>query len=137
MSADEHIIEARRWLQYAREDLETAETLLTHTLVFRQICWLTQQAVEKMFKAALFALQVNFPRAHDLDLLRNLLPASWQVKEQFSDLAEMTEWAVESRYPGNWPEAIESDAEKALEQAKQIWNVIGEDIQKHLPVLLE
>jgi len=34
MSADEHIIEARRWLQYAREDLETAETLLTHTLVF-------------------------------------------------------------------------------------------------------
>jgi len=29
MSADEH-----RWLQYAREDLETAETLLTHTLVF-------------------------------------------------------------------------------------------------------
>ena len=49
----------------------------------------------------------------------------------------MTEWAVESRYPGNWPEAIESDAEKALEQAKQIWNVIGEDIQKHLPVLLE
>ena len=90
-----------------------------------------------MFKAALFALQVNFPRAHDLDLLRNLLPASWQVKEQFSDLAEMTEWAVESRYPGNWPEAIESDAEKALEQAKQIWNVIGEDIQKHLPVLLE
>jgi len=104
---------------------------------FRQICWLTQQAVEKMFKAALFALQVNFPRAHDLDLLRNLLPDGWQVKERFSDLAEMTEWAVESRYPGNWPEAIESDAENALEQAKQIWNVIGEDIQKHLPVLLE
>jgi len=90
-----------------------------------------------MFKAALFALQVNFPRAHDLDLLRNLLPDGWQVKERFSDLAEMTEWAVESRYPGNWPEAIESDAEKALEQARQIWNVIGEDIQKHLPVLLE
>lgn len=35
----------------------------------------------------------------------------------------MTEWAVESRYPGNWPEAIESDAEKALKQAKQIWGV--------------
>lgn len=137
MSGDEHIIEARRWLQYAREDLQTAELLLAQTLVFRQICWLAQQSVEKMLKAALFGLQVDFPRAHDLDLLRNLLPDGWQVKEQFPDLAEMTEWAVELRYTGNWPEAIEPDAEKALEQAKQIWNVIQEDIQQHLPDLME
>ena len=81
MSADEHIIEARRWLQYAREDLQTAELLLAQTLVFRQICWLAQQSVEKMLKAALFGLQVDFPRAHDLDLLRNLLPDGRHVKE--------------------------------------------------------
>ena len=137
MSADEHVIEARRWLQYAREDLETAETLLTHTLVFRHICWLTQQAVEKMFKAALFALRVDFPRAHDLDVLRNLLPDGWRVKDQFPDLAEMTEWAVESRYPGDWPEAKEIDAENALNQAKMIWNVVGKDIQQNLPDLME
>lgn len=137
MNMDEHIVEARRWLQYSREDLQTAETLLTQTRIYRHICWLAQQAVEKMVKAALFGLQIDFPRAHDLDLLRNLLPDSWKVKDQFPDLAALTEWAVESRYPGDWPEATESDAKFALEQARDFWKVIKEDIQHHLEDLLK
>ena len=33
------------------------------------------------------------------------------MRTTHADLAELTQWAVETRYPGDWPEAIRSEAE--------------------------
>jgi HEPN domain-containing protein len=62
-------------------------------------------------------LEIGFPRCHDLDALRNLIPVSWQLKEEHPDLADRTEWAVEARYPGDWPDATEEDARSAVRTA--------------------
>lgn len=51
------------------------------------------------------ARHIQFSFRHDLDALRNLLPDDWAVKQQQPDLAELTEWAVEARYPGDWPDS--------------------------------
>jgi predicted nucleotidyltransferase len=42
--------------------------------------------------------EVIFPKNHDLDRLRDLLPKGWKVKEEFPDLGALTIWSVESRY---------------------------------------
>jgi len=129
MSEPENVHEARRWLKYAREDLQTADLILGHpTIAYRHVCWLSQQAVEKVLKAALIFLQVEFPRTHDLDILRNLLPGEWEAKMVSPDLADMTEWAVESRYPGDWPDATESDARIANALAKKISEAMEIDL---------
>jgi len=97
MNDTEHRAETRRWLRYAREDLEGAETLLERRIVVpRHICWLAQQSVEKAIKAICIFLGLDFPRRHDLDALRNLVPDDWQVKTEHVDLAALTEWAVEA-----------------------------------------
>ena len=44
---------------------------------------------------------IDFPYTHDLNALRNLLPDSWPVR---ADLADLTEWVVQARYRGEWPE---------------------------------
>lgn len=45
MSDPELIVEATRWLRFAREDLGTAEHMLAEgSFVPRHICWLAQQA---------------------------------------------------------------------------------------------
>ena len=44
-------------------------------------------------------MEIEFPFTHDLDRLRDLLPEGWRVKTEFPDLAELTIWAVEARYP--------------------------------------
>jgi len=94
MSEDEHIGEVRRWLRYAHEDLVLAEALVGQPgVAARHICWLAQQSVEKALKAALIFLRIDFPRRHDLDVLRDLLPADWSVKRSTPDLADLTEWA--------------------------------------------
>jgi HEPN domain-containing protein len=129
MSEPEPLAEVRRWLRYAREDLEAAESLLAEeTHAPRHPCWLAQQAAEKALKAALVFLEVDFPRRHDLDALRNLLPGDWLVRSQQPDLAELTEWAVEARYPGDWPDASEENAQRAVQQARAVYESVRGDL---------
>ena len=132
MSEAEHIAEAQRWLRYAQEDLIAAESLVgQRTIASRHICWLAQQAAEKALKAVLVFLQTDFPRRHDLDALRNLIPVGWQLKEEHPDLADLTEWAVEARYPGDWPDAIEEDARAAVQRARAVWQSVCRDLASH------
>ena len=120
-SPDPVVTEALRWLQYCNDDLAAASHLMAGTLTSpRHTCWLSQQAAEKALKAALILEEVDFPFIHDLDRLRNLLPSGWPVRETHSDLAELTEWAVESRYPGGWPEPTDDDASRAMSQARSV-----------------
>ena len=118
---DPVVTEALRWLQYSKDDLDAASRLMAGTPTSpRHACWLSQQAAEKALKAALILEEVDFPFTHDLDHLRNLLPDGWSVHDTHSDLAELTEWAVESRYPGGWPEPTDDDASRAMPQARSV-----------------
>ena len=115
---DPGVADALRWLRYSTEDLDVARLLLASSpLVPRHVCWLTQQSAEKALKAALVLEGVAFPFTHDLDALRNRLPEGWLVRTIHSDLAELTQWAVETRYPGDWPEVTEEDAVRAESEA--------------------
>ena len=132
MNATDRLVETVRWLRYAEEDLITAETLFSQPhVVPRHACWFAQQAVEKALKAVLVFLEIDFPRTHDLDLLRNLVPDSWQFKEVCPDLASLTEWAVEARYPGDWQEATHAEADTAVEQARIVWESISTELTQH------
>ncbi len=117
----EHLTEVRRWLRFAREDLAAAQASLRyHGFVPRQACFLAQQAAEKAPKAILVFLQVDFPRRHDLDALRNLIPPDWSVTLEPLHLQVLTEWAVEARYPGDLPEPTDEDAREALSLAQAV-----------------
>lgn len=132
MSSTELLAEVRRWVRFAREDLDAAQTLLSDEgLVPRHVCWLAQQAAEKALKGALTSQEIAFPFRHDLDALRNLLPDGWDVKRQHPDLAELTEWAVEARYPGDWPDATGEDARRAAEQARVVYEAVLTDFLQH------
>ncbi len=110
--------EALRWLRFSAEDLDVALRLITGTSTAPQhACWLCQQAAEKALKAALILEEIKFPFTH-VDALRNLLPHGWPVRDSHADLAELTEWAVEMRYPGDWPEPTEVDAIRAESEAR-------------------
>lgn len=132
MSESDRNVETRRWLRYAHEDLLAAEaTLKQEDMLPRHACWLAQQAAEKAIKAVLVFLQIDFPRRHDLDALRKLAPDGWQFKVNHPDLAALSEWAVEARYPGDWPDAVEADAQAAVKQARAVWESVYADLAQH------
>ena len=85
-------------------------------------------------KAALVLEEVEFPFTHDLDALRNLLPGSWSVRDTHPDLAELTEWAVETRYPGDWPEHTDADATRAVSQARSVHDSVAAEFRRRGPL---
>lgn len=132
MQATDRRAETSRWLRYAEEDLITAETFLKHPSVPpRQACWCAQQSAEKAFKAVLIFLGIDFPRTHDLNVLRNLVPDTWHLKAAHPELASLTGWATEARYPRDMPEITNADASKAVEQARAVWTSISTALAEH------
>lgn len=131
MSAPELVSEANRWLRFAAEDLKVAQNLLaSNESAPRHICFLAQQSAEKALKVALVLEGMDSPFRHDLDALRNLLPNTWPVCREHSDLAQLTEWAVEARYPGDWEEPTAMDAEQAVLQARGVYDSIATEFKQ-------
>jgi HEPN domain-containing protein len=129
MKADE----AKTWLSYAKSDLDAAHALREKGDYFpRQICFLSQQTGEKALKAILVYLGINFPKTHDLDLIRELIPAGWKVKEEFPNLYELSVWAVESRYPGHTPDVTEHEARETLQLAEAVFDAVDTELREHM-----
>ena len=125
--------EAKRWPEYAETDLRAAHTLLESGEFFpRQVCFLSQQCGEKAIKAILVFEEVNFPKNHDLDRLRDLIPDGWKFKEAFPDLAELTIWAVEARYPGDTPDVLETEARETLHLAKSVFDAVKAELEQRM-----
>lgn len=120
-------------MNYAEADLRAAYTLLDCGKPFpRQICFLGQQCAEKTIKAVFVFENVNFPRNYDIERLRDLAPGGWKLKEQFPDLAALTIWSVESRYPGNTPDITENEARETLKLAKSVFDVVSTELQERI-----
>jgi HEPN domain-containing protein len=110
------------WIQYSLDDLLAAKyLLLVEDWKFpKNICFLCQQSVEKIIKSIHIYENLNFAKIHNLNSLRNNLPDGWTIKESYPDLSELSEWAVEVRYPGDLPVPTIDDAVAAYDLAKAI-----------------
>ena len=129
--SDELRSEVAIWRRYALEDLKQAERLLeSREAVPRHPAWLAQQAAEKALKAVLIWLQINFPYTHDLDAIFRLIPEDWVVKNVEADFYRLSEYAVDTRYPGNWPDLSHDDAEKAVIDARRVVDAVEEDFKQ-------
>jgi HEPN domain-containing protein len=125
--------EAQRWITYARSDLDAAYLLLEKGEFFpRQICFLSQQAGKKALKAVLVYLGIYFPKIHDLDRLRELIPKGWQVKEKFPQLYDLSVWSVEARYPGHTPDVTDQEARETLQLAKAVFDTVDAELHERI-----
>ena len=59
------------------------------------------------------------------------MPDGWQLKNTHSDLADLSEWATEARYPGDWAEPTNEEAVGAVEQARAVWTSVTAELAKH------
>ena len=112
-----------RWVAFAENDLLTAEILLREK-VWNQVCFHSQQAVEKMLKSAL--LQSERPRTHKIgDLLRRTEALKLSDALQ-SELRLLDRFYIPSRYPDALPGMLEdgmpteADARESLVAARAL-----------------
>jgi len=121
--ADEEIIceLVDQWLRIAHRDLLTAKQGFDAGIVITEtICYHCQQAAGKALKAFLVRYQVEFSKTHNIITLLNLcssVDASFQKLEKADDL---TDYAVEIRYPDDWYEPSLEEANKAFQLAQKV-----------------
>jgi len=128
---DKRLSETQRWMSYARRDLLAGQVLLNQTDNFNtQICFQAQQAAEKAIKAGIVFLGAKPQYIHDLDRLRDLLPSDWCCYKDHPDLSELTQGAVDLRYPGEMQQSSLGEAKALLQQAEDVYNSIRQDFEE-------
>ncbi len=124
----------RQWLEKAQRDYNTSGHLLSAEGVYLEaVAFHAQQAAEKYLKALLVWNQTEFPKTHDINFLFTLLSDSEPgLAAILAEAAILTTYAVEYRYPGDYPDITPKDAEKAFEIAGRVRQAVLQRLPKFL-----
>lgn len=88
---------------------------------WEDLCFEAQQAAEKAVKAVLRSSEIDFPKTHDIGELLALLNQSGQkVPQELWKADELSQYAVETRYPGPAEPVTRSEYRKALAVARKV-----------------
>lgn len=110
----------REWLNRARSNLARAR-VVEPEFYLEDRCFDAQQAAEKAMKGVLLALGVIFPYTHDLTRLGDLIRASGEeVTQPLIDAADLTVYAVTTRYPDLGEPVTPQEHRRAVEIAEAV-----------------
>jgi HEPN domain-containing protein len=135
-------LHAARWLASAEGDLVIARAAdRDDDAPPRGAAFFVQQALEKALKSILVWEQIDFPRTHDLEALARLLPPTWDLPLPTTELARITDFAVETRYPGEADDLIgpvtDAEADSALTLVTELVVLITDSLVARGLVRLE
>jgi len=115
-----HPEDPRDWLDRARSNLSLARARPPGVLL-EDLCFEAQQSAEKGIKALLLSRGISFPFIHDLARLLSLLEqAGEKIPDTVKRAAELTPYAVMTRYPGLAEPVTEDRYKDALEMADAV-----------------
>ena len=111
------------WLKRARSNLERAKMgKVTQGILYEDLCFDAQQAVEKSLKAILIKLNQSFPKTHSIGILLKLIEeAGVEIPENINKAKPLTTYAVDSRYPGDYEPVSKEEYEEALKIAEDVF----------------
>ena len=112
---------AQEWLKRAKGNLARAKQPKPKEAFWDDLCFDAQQATEKSIKAVLVHRQIDFPRTHNIRALLELLdPTGSQISKEIWQAVDLTNYAVETRYPGPAEPVTRSEYRKALAVARKV-----------------
>ncbi|TGM01495.1 HEPN domain-containing protein [Leptospira jelokensis] len=118
------------WLMHAKSDLALAKLGDKNDILLNQLCFHAQQVAEKSLKAVLIKENVEFLFTHNIKTLILSLPDQIEKPSFFEELAILTDYAVATRYPGDYEEILEAEYAKEAELAELVYNWASQFIEK-------
>lgn len=119
--------QVRNWIEIAEEDLRVAKHSFTleSNIPYRIICYHAQQCAEKYLKAFLVSKLIEFPYTQSIDYLLKLIQPIEPITEILNDACELTNYAIAKRYPGEYKPLTKQDAEKSVQLAEKVKELIS------------
>ncbi len=123
---------ANEWLQRAKSNMARAKAgRVSPDILYEDLCYDAQQAVEKAFKSVCIICEIVFPKTHDIAYLIELLEKGGvEVPENLQNAKLLTGYAVETRYPGDYEPVDEEDLRKAIEIAKEVLKWVKKEMDE-------
>lgn len=114
---------AAAWLRIARSELAVADGPYDPDALPGVYCYLAQQSAEKAIKGVYVHRGIEPPRIHEIHVL---LAGLDDVPEPVGRAVRLSEYIVETRYPGDMPDATVADRDAAVELARVVlaWAVV-------------
>jgi len=109
------------WLRRARSSYALACVSKPDDTCWEELCFQAQQAAEKAIKAIMLHYDIRFPYVHDLGALLDAFEKSGHdVSAKVKECVDLTPYAFQTRYPGEYEPVTEPDYRRALSQAQAV-----------------
>jgi HEPN domain-containing protein len=118
------------WLRRAKGSLARAKQKKPKDAFWEDLCFDAQQAAEKAIKAVLIFRRLEFRKTHDLRGLLSLFEtAGYPVPDEIRKADDLTDYAVETRYPGLSEPVGVSEYRDAMDLAETVVRWAEEQIR--------
>lgn len=121
--------EAKIWLQRAASNLQLAQRGRGQGVLFEDLCFEAQQATEKSLKALLIFLTGDFPKVHSIGLLLQRIEEHIPVSDAIKEAVDLTDYAVQFRYPGDYAPVSKEEYQQAVELAARTLEWVEQQIK--------
>jgi len=112
---------AQEWLKRAKGNLARAKQPKPKEAFWDDLCFDAQQAAEKSIKAVLVHRQIDFPKTHNIRALLELLdPTGSEIPKEIWQGIDLTNYAVETRYPGPAELVTRNEYREAVVLARKV-----------------
>ena len=110
---------AKKWLERAKSNLALANIgKASDYIVYEDLCFDAQQAVEKGLKALCIFNGIVFPKTHDISFIISLLEHSQiHIPDFVKEAKILTDYSVETRYPGDFEPVTEEEYSSVIKIA--------------------
>ena len=112
-----------KWLQRAASNLLLAKTGRTSNRIFYEdLCFNAQQSVEKSLKSLFIYFNIKIPKSHNIGYLLEKIEidADLTIPQSIKQATYLTEYSVQSRYPGDYYPLEEDDYLEAITIAEEV-----------------
>ena len=118
------------WLNFAKEDLETAKTLLNSEYLFnRSICYHCQQSAEKDLKAYIIYLDLPLNKTHNLiKIVDQISELDKEITQLHKAVEVLTDYVVTARYPDDSELIPDEESKLAFQESEKINNYVKSKI---------
>jgi HEPN domain-containing protein len=109
------------WLKRAKSNLAIARRPRTDEIYREDLCFEIQQAAEKALKAVMLAKGIRFRLVHNLsEHLTRLEESGVALPDDVKSAATLTDYSVETRYPGPTEPITEREFRNSLRIAEAV-----------------